>query len=84
MIDMKQWPAKCLLFLIRIYQCCVSPMLGSNCRFYPSCSQYALEAVQSYGAIKGSWLAIRRIGRCHPWHPGGYDPVPTVKHKQKN
>ncbi len=81
---MKQWSARCLLFLIRFYQYCVSPVLGSNCRFYPSYSQYAQEAVQSHGAIKGSWLTIRRIGRCHPWYPGGYDPVPPVKHKQKN
>jgi uncharacterized protein len=62
--------------LIRVYQYLIRPMLGSNCRFAPSCSDYALEAVQKYGALKGGWLALRRISRCHPYHPGGYDPVP--------
>jgi hypothetical protein len=62
--------------LIRAYQYLFRPMLGSNCRFAPSCSDYALEAVQKHGAIKGGWLAMRRIARCHPYHPGGYDPVP--------
>jgi uncharacterized protein len=62
--------------LIRLYQYLIRPMLGSNCRFAPSCSEYALEAVQKYGALKGGWLALRRISRCHPYHPGGYDPVP--------
>jgi uncharacterized protein len=62
--------------LIRLYQYLFRPMLGSNCRFAPSCSDYALEAIGKYGAIKGGWLALRRIGRCHPYHPGGYDPVP--------
>jgi len=62
--------------LIRAYQLAVSPLLGPRCRFYPSCSQYALEAVTRYGALRGSWLALRRLGRCHPFHEGGYDPVP--------
>ena len=65
-----------LIALLKIYQYAISPMLGSRCRFAPSCSQYAVEALQRHGALKGSWLAARRIGRCHPWHPGGYDPVP--------
>jgi putative membrane protein insertion efficiency factor len=65
-----------LTALIRLYQYLFRPMLGSNCRFAPSCSEYALEAVQKYGALKGGWLALRRISRCHPYHPGGYDPVP--------
>lgn len=65
-----------LVALVKIYQYAISPMLGSRCRFEPSCSRYTVEALQRHGAFKGSWLAARRIGRCHPWHPGGYDPVP--------
>jgi putative membrane protein insertion efficiency factor len=65
-----------LLALIRGYQYALRPLLGANCRFYPSCSDYAREAVEKHGALKGSWLALRRILRCHPYHPGGYDPVP--------
>ncbi len=64
------------LVVIRFYQRFISPLLGSNCRFYPTCSQYALEAIEKYGFFKGSWLALKRILRCHPFHPGGYDPVP--------
>jgi len=62
--------------LIRIYQYCISPLLGPRCRFYPTCSCYADEALQLHGALRGSYLAARRILRCHPWHSGGYDPVP--------
>jgi putative membrane protein insertion efficiency factor len=66
----------CLVFLIRAYRALLSPLLGPRCRFYPSCSQYALEAIQSHGALHGSALAFRRICRCHPLNPGGIDPVP--------
>ncbi|HEX8961982.1 MAG TPA: membrane protein insertion efficiency factor YidD [Rhodocyclaceae bacterium] len=62
--------------LVKLYRYAISPLLGNNCRFEPSCSEYAVEALQRHGAGKGLWLAIRRLGRCHPWHPGGYDPVP--------
>jgi putative membrane protein insertion efficiency factor len=64
--------------LIRGYQLAVSPLLGPACRFYPSCSQYALEAVARFGVVRGLALAALRIGRCHPWHPGGFDPVPPA------
>jgi hypothetical protein len=64
--------------LIRAYQLLVSPLLGPRCRFYPSCSQYALDAIAAFGTARGGVLALRRIARCHPWHPGGYDPVPVA------
>ncbi|NJL48245.1 MAG: membrane protein insertion efficiency factor YidD [Leptolyngbyaceae cyanobacterium SM2_5_2] len=64
--------------LIQGYRMVLSPLLPPTCRFTPTCSQYALDAIARYGAWKGSWLAIRRILRCHPFHPGGYDPVPEV------
>ncbi len=66
-----------LKLLIRGYQLLVSPILGANCRYAPSCSQYAVEAIDSHGAVRGSWLAVKRIGRCHPWGGSGYDPVPS-------
>jgi putative membrane protein insertion efficiency factor len=65
-----------VLLLLRLYKLCISPYLGQNCRFYPSCSEYASEAVATHGALHGAWLAARRLGKCHPWHAGGLDPVP--------
>lgn len=65
-----------LIGALRAYQYLFRPLLGANCRFYPACSDYALEAVTRHGALRGTWLAVRRVGRCHPWHAGGYDPVP--------
>jgi putative membrane protein insertion efficiency factor len=61
---------------IRVYQLTLSRMLPPSCRFIPSCSEYTLQAIAKYGALKGGWLGVKRIGRCHPFHPGGYDPVP--------
>jgi putative membrane protein insertion efficiency factor len=65
-----------LLLLLRGYRYAIRPLLGANCRFFPSCSDYAQEAIERHGAGKGAWLAARRLARCHPYHPGGYDPVP--------
>jgi putative membrane protein insertion efficiency factor len=71
-------PARWLLAVIWAYRRLVSPLLGRNCRFAPSCSAYAVEAIETHGAVRGSWLALRRIGRCHPFREGGYDPVPAA------
>ena len=65
-----------LIIPIKIYQIIISPLLGPSCRFTPTCSQYAVEAIQKYGPVKGSWLSIKRIIKCHPWGGSGYDPVP--------
>ena len=65
-----------LLILLRAYKLGISPLLGQNCRFYPSCSDYAQEAIHEHGALRGSMMAGRRLCKCHPWHPGGFDPVP--------
>jgi uncharacterized protein len=66
-----------LLILVRAYQLTLSPLLGPCCRFHPTCSCYAHTAIERHGACRGSWLALKRLGRCHPFHAGGYDPVPT-------
>jgi putative membrane protein insertion efficiency factor len=63
-------------FVIRGYQLCISPFIASRCRFYPSCSHYALEALEKHGALRGSWMSIKRLLRCHPFNEGGFDPVP--------
>lgn len=65
-----------LIGLLKAYRVVISPLYGNVCKYYPSCSTYALEAVNVHGAAKGTWLAARRLGRCHPWAAGGYDPVP--------
>lgn len=71
-----------LIFLIRIYQTILSPFLGNHCRFYPSCSHYALEALEKHGFFKGLWLSMKRVSHCHPWHEGGVDPVPEPINKK--
>ena len=63
---------------IKIYQLCISPFIGNRCRFHPSCSSYAIEAITEHGTVKGGFLTIKRISRCHPWSAGGYDPVPDT------
>jgi len=68
-----------LIGLLKAYRLLISPLYGQRCRYYPSCSAYALEAVQTHGALRGSWLAVRRVGRCHPWSPGGVDLVPPAR-----
>ena len=68
--------SRLLILCIRFYQIFISPMKPPTCRFYPTCSAYAIEAIQKKGPVKGTWLAIKRIAKCHPFHPGGYDPVP--------
>ncbi|MEM5947222.1 membrane protein insertion efficiency factor YidD [Spirochaetia bacterium 38H-sp] len=64
------------IFFIRVYQRLVSPLFPAKCRFFPTCSHYTIEAIEKYGAFKGGWLGLKRVSRCHPFNPGGYDPVP--------
>ena len=71
--------ARALIFLIRIYQLTLSKLLGPVCRFHPSCSHYAAECLHVHGAARGGWLALRRLSRCHPFNPGGYDPPPPAR-----
>jgi putative membrane protein insertion efficiency factor len=73
--------ARVFIALIGVYRHVISPLLGPRCRFYPSCSEYAATAIKRHGAVRGFVLGVRRIARCHPWNPGGYDPVPPVRHK---
>ncbi len=75
----RQIPARMVMALVRLYQLTLAGLLGPCCRFHPSCSSYMIEALRAHGLGKGLWLGIRRIGRCHPFHPGGYDPVPMVE-----
>lgn len=68
--------ARILIWIVKAYQLVLSPFLGQQCRFYPTCSQYALEAIQKHGAVRGTYYTARRLGRCHPWCNGGHDPIP--------
>jgi putative membrane protein insertion efficiency factor len=70
-----------LIGLVKGYQLLISPFLGNNCRYYPSCSAYTIEAMEKHGPFKGIWLGLKRVGRCHPFHEGGVDPVPEPKKK---
>ena len=72
-----------LLGLIGLYRYGISPLLGRNCRFHPSCSEYAMDALRAHGVLRGCWLSIRRVARCHPFNPGGYDPVPEPQQHKK-
>jgi putative membrane protein insertion efficiency factor len=72
------------MILVRLYQWTISPMLGARCRFYPSCSCYAHEALERHGALAGTWLAAKRLARCHPFSAGGYDPVPDARARLSN
>lgn len=73
-----------LIGLLKTYRLTISPLLGPRCRFHPSCSVYAQEAIATHGALRGGWLAIKRLARCHPGHPGGIDPVPGGKQRQSS
>jgi putative membrane protein insertion efficiency factor len=75
-------PRTVLVTLVRAYQRFLSPVLPPACRFTPSCSAYAVTALERYGAARGTWMALRRLARCHPWNPGGYDPVPDRNQRQ--
>lgn len=72
-----------LILLIKAYRLILSPIMGGQCRFHPTCSCYTEQAIEQHGALRGSWLGIKRIGRCHPWHEGGIDPVPGTEHLNK-
>jgi len=75
---------KIIIFFLRIYRYLFSPWLGNHCRFYPSCSHYAEQAVKVHGSLYGTWLTLRRLSKCHPWHAGGMDEVPVLKNKKIN
>lgn len=73
-----------LVWLLKGYRFAISPLYGQVCRYHPTCSAYALEAVQMHGSVRGTWLAVRRVGRCHPWAAGGLDPVPPPRNRRSS
>jgi putative membrane protein insertion efficiency factor len=75
---------KIFIFPVKLYQWILSPLLGKNCRFEPTCSHYMIQAIEEWGPVKGIWLGVKRIGKCHPWGPHGHDPVPENPHKSKS
>lgn len=79
---MRKLVNKIFIFPIRVYQLVISPMLGSNCRHEPTCSNYSIEAIKVWGPIKGFWLGIKRLSKCHPWGTSGYDPIPKKENKR--
>lgn len=78
-MNIRRMPEACARTAIRGYQLTLSPFIGNQCRFHPTCSQYALEAIERHGVLRGSLLAVRRLARCHPFHAGGFDPVPAAR-----
>jgi uncharacterized protein len=78
-MNVREWPKRVALGAIRVYQLTLSPLIGNQCRFHPTCSRYASEAIHRHGVWRGAGLAIWRLARCHPFHPGGFDPVPADK-----
>lgn len=73
-----------LAFIIKMYRKLISPLFPPSCRFYPTCSEYSEEAILRFGVIRGGWMAVKRVSKCHPFHPGGYDPVPTSLKRKEN
>lgn len=81
MVETGQAMRNLAVTVIKTYQYAISPFLGSHCRFSPSCSSYAIQAIETHGLVKGVLMGVKRIGKCHPWHPGGHDPVPDASGK---
>ena len=81
-MELKRWGQKIFLLPVRFYQMAISPFIGANCRYHPTCSHYFVQSVEEWGILRGSWLGIKRIGRCHPWGGHGDDPVPKRAAKE--